>query len=133
MNDETAAAVERLRRIKGDIQRVGYCYFASVYPNGGHLEDLQLLSDLYLAEHPADSELPVTEEWAEKFLPGNRDGRRRGKRGRVWFEKWSFCSTIYVNGEIVWDSRRPDKDFTRGLAMRLCSALGIELKEPSHE
>lgn len=131
---ELQAAVDRLRRLKGDIASAGYCYMASIYPNGGYIEDVQMLADTYLAEHPKDDADHVS--WAWLVAVGCEDRNDdlglclpRSDGGYVIQVEinggeWE-ASLAEVGGDVAWIlCKIPTKRHVR----RLCAALGIELK-----
>lgn len=100
-----------------------------------YLDALGVLARQYLAEQDEDSELPITEEWLRSVgvLRVGDDGGKGYSPGRrqihtffvVWFaESWQACSEDSRGDQWYFG----DKE-TRGELRRLCSALGIELKE----
>lgn len=115
--DSVRAAAERVRTWFAE-------HFDPEFENQhpGFLDDVQEL----LAEHPADSELPVDEEWL----------RSVGLYGRKSiFVNWSL--DCYVSGfELIHVGYRDSEDSlpitdckTRGAVRRLCEVLGVPLTE----
>ena len=130
------AAAGRLR--KAATQK-GCPWEHPVYQNSTSINSPRLQWDgdlwaVYLAEHPADDDEPVTAEWLESVgweaYPdtGNRMWHSRSATlimidlrnpGETW-----LCHGSSAHG---WDYIT--KSTTRGDVRRLCSALGIQLKE----
>jgi hypothetical protein len=86
-----------------------------------YLEDLRVTSEAYLAEH---DETPIDEEWLKSL----------GKTGRVFLDYadedgWFFAIAADDHGIHCAGLEKTFK--TRSDVRRLCTALGIQLKEPS--
>lgn len=136
MSDVRAAA-ERLRQMRADSEA-----FDGGYPDNedGRLQSLcdhAILADAYLAEHPADDDEPVTEDFIRSLNPP-----RYWEAGAeyVWPD---VCLRYSLE---ICDGKPPvlsagfyidggDKPVylphikTRGDVRRLCRALGVEVKE----
>lgn len=128
MNDEVRKAAERYRTWEHGAQEymppmVGVCRYS----------DMETLANAYLAEHPADDDEPVTEEWWDNTLGGRHVCIQYSNFG-LWLD------TRYgnVKVELYAESAALDSDCfvltllvkpTRGDVRRLCRALGIEPKE----
>lgn len=83
----------------------------------------------YLAEHRADDDEPVTEEWLRGIGFENSAGRLLlGKIQFTFFEGWNAWWS-FSDGRGA--TRLIDDVKTRGSVRRLCRALGITLKENS--
>lgn len=124
--NELRAAAERGRKLYREspahVQRREQCII------------MGLLSEAYLAEHPADDGEPVTEEWLKStigWIPV--DG---GTDGYIGVDKIIFCkgsenvySAWLQTSNHYYDMRRIVRVYTRGDVRLLCRALGITLKE----
>ncbi len=94
--------------------------------------DMALLAAAWLREHPADEDEPVTDEWLESVgFTNDIDGC-----GRVWESGEGLVSLYVMIGLncLVECASKDEAVFvpeteTRGDVRRLCSALGINLKE----
>ena len=119
MNEDVRKAAERLRRVYGEESQW------SVYD--GHRDrasmlgsDEMTIAKAYLAEHPADEAIEISEDWLRSV--GLRDNRMviefmKTNDGR-WASRWHG-----------WELPRLK---TRGQVRNLCAALGVELKEPAN-
>ena len=92
-------------------------------------EKVYWVSQAYLAEHPADDDEPVTEEWllsvgfvhdATHVVLRNWGPQRNGNIQAYPNGKW------WLNGTAMIQMK------TRGQVRRLCAALGIGLKEAAN-
>ena len=130
MTPELRAAMERLRRIEA-----GESYY-EVYgcqPTGhGHMQrDERKLVDAFMAEHPADDDETVTEEWL-----GRVGGVKSSEYAKAFRRAGSDDLYFFYAGRNPFQSgltrffKMPVVE-TRGDVRRLCVALGIELKEPA--
>lgn len=123
MTPELKQAAELLRR---------YTCFENVNaPDRFVMQQMWVLARAYLAEHPADEEEIITEEWLESI-----DFERVDLEGCVPYE-WFKHKTC---GLILWDSSyddwivncfdqegiRPNSITTRGQVRRLLAALGVK-------
>lgn len=130
---EAAERRDRLRRVKAGEPKT------SVYPytsdnetiNRGHAEgchwrDIEASAERDLAEHPADENEPVTEDWLRSV------GFRASPDFEFLFmEAGLRPGTIEFDPDIGWiifGSKATRLLETRGQLRRLCAALGIELK-----
>jgi hypothetical protein len=131
-------AVRRLRAMAGGPGKLVEVYGNEVDMPGQELTawmcDRAVLADAYLAEHPADDDEPVTEEWlrAVGFVTHRQGvaidmGLR--SRGGPWL--YFACCPGLVNPDWMFDDGRllaaPDLN-TRGHVRRLCEALGVPLR-----
>jgi hypothetical protein len=144
VSDELRAALERLRRYDaegllayggpGDADKLHGTAAVEMYQAAINSRDADraILADAYLAERPADDDLPVTEEWLRAV-------------GFVWREDWmSWVSdgcdqciqvsrsveapkewTLQYERDFCW----PHALIVRSDLRRLCAALGIALKD----
>lgn len=94
-------------------------------------QNLWTLAQAYLAEHPADENEPITEEWLRSagFIWQSTDTYElhSGAFGNDYlrYTKIAFRAGLwYANGLGCADCK------TRGDVRRLCSALGIPLRTP---
>lgn len=116
MSDEPKAAVERLRKASTD----GWMLAYSERPMFGHpsrqMEDWEIIAAAYLADHPADDDVLVTNEWIGGF--GHMESLRLWQNELGWNWSWrgGYCGVL-------------DSVKTRGDVRKLCRSLGIELKE----
>lgn len=126
---EIRAATERLRRY--------YVSNVDVYLQRGSrgLSLFQDLETLYKAEHPADDNAPVDEEWVKKAGFECFDDKDIPGEPMVY---WKLEMIIIAHMHIVPSLRMEtpsglfevvETGLTRGDVRRLCRALGIELKE----
>ncbi len=136
MSNDVRSAAERVRRHRAAMATHHHQqspYFAPE-AHDGYLhqldEDRERLAYAYLSEHPADDELPITEEWLRSvgFCDAENDYW-------IWLQatdlfiarssenKWTIEG--YGNGETVSISAPK----TRGQLRRLAACLGIELQE----
>lgn len=136
MSNELKAAVERLRKAGMD----GWMLAYPERPSFGHpsrqMEDWEIIAAAYLAEHPEDDDVLVTEEWVASLHPP-----RYWEAGAEYsWPSVSLCYAVevpgnslvccqgfYIDGRISPIPLSHIK--TRGDVRRLCRALGIELKE----
>jgi hypothetical protein len=129
MSDELRAAAEQI--LAGEIVGVGSGYVTTKeFP-----ESWKALARCYLSDHPQDDGELVTEEWLDRVLPMKNDSNWtlfkhmplqieiEGPHGGFWL--W-----ILTDEEVPHRIREIK---TRGDVRLLCRALGIELKEASHE
>lgn len=86
-------------------------------PDDYHL--LLEVRDAYLAEHPADDDKPITEEWIIKVY-----GRQE-----YWPTIWLGANVNIVDGSAWCNGRNLCDARTRGDVRRICALIGIELKE----
>lgn len=132
MSDVQSAA-ERLRRVQqGETLKAVYSnphWAAATNYQLAHECDMAEVALAYLAEHPADSELPIDEEWLRSVGFEAFD-----EHGSGWFKDSPGGSTRVsigyrgqwlVNGNEMEYAAQPK---TRGDLRRLCFALGVELK-----
>lgn len=94
------------------------------------INDWEILARARLAEHPADSDEPLTDEWLRAVLP--RDGFQ-GSRGLIQFAEYPDpCGLVVL---VVWcndeEWANAEKPATRGKFRQLAAALEIALKEPA--
>ena len=147
MSDEVRKAAERLRQVYENARNHDSCWISRVYEpdftgksrESDYQRDRDIVTQAYLAEHPADDDEPVTEEWllsigfelTREGLPFHReiDGYLKPSPGN-----------LLQPGESAYDWKlEPPANnllavlFTRGDVRRICRALGIELKEPANE
>lgn len=151
---ETREAAERLRRFRnGD---------NSAYPDddGGFFEergqtmceaDEETLADAYLAEHPADAEEPITEDWLRSVGFEKPDGGREnelsigendlyvcfGTEQTMWMARDHYDYTPKCYSPFEEPGKKGDQRLsripsglwpkTRGQLLRLCAALNIPL------
>lgn len=87
------------------------------------------LANAYLAEHPADEDEPVTEEWL-RAIGFNDDKEFPGYV--ILLTECGYIECIGFDGGVEWmlfgNELNPGPQ-TRGQVRLLCRALGIELKE----
>jgi hypothetical protein len=88
------------------------------------IEDLCTITDAYLAEHPADDDEPVTEEWLDEMF---------GTYLRQFWE-WSVIYGVRIAKDpdgfkLLTGYQVARTGLARGDVRRLCSALGIPLSE----
>lgn len=121
MSDKVRKAAERLRRTRGS----DYVTLKLVYGDNGEQlqQDMMEIADAYLAEHPADDDEPITNEWLTSFgrhfefngheLAINSDG------GVELWTHWGGESVVIDLCDVA----------TRGDVRRLLRGLGIKLPE----
>lgn len=116
MNEELKRVIERYRERNSNQSE----YQDSIV----YSEDVDagILAEAYLAEHPADDDEPLSQEWLSSVS--------RGVFGKV-----AFVSYELLDDASVWRMLGDDRGWylftsvkTRGDVRRLCRALGIELK-----
>ena len=133
MSDELKAAAERLRDLSGDVRDCleGNLPHDSPTYRGTLLFQVTEAALVLLSEHPADDDLPVTEEWLLSVGFESHAGclARRIERGSLpWIEVIFDDDGGYmlmIGSEAVWDGLPQP----RGDVRRLCRALGIQLKD----
>ena len=93
--------------------------------------DLHTIADAYLAEHPADGEEPISEEWLHSI--GFEDDRTGCPTlGPLHIQ---HAAITRMDSDVEYPASACVRSFpipvpkTRGDVRRLCSAMGIELKE----
>lgn len=126
------AKCERVRRWKaGD-------WLKDIYPQAKDRgmetalleQDWRDVAVAYLAEHPADENEPVTEEWLRAVGFGDNGYNYAGCHLRLGgleyatgdtngFSPWFYCGVLITDGGLK----------TRGHVRRLCNCLGIPLTE----
>lgn len=120
MTPEQKAALERLRNS------------ATPWYSGMTLDYIKV-AYLWLSEHPADDDEPVTEEWLQKVIAPDRTARLGGGFSVTFYATQTPTLSYYNSGIGGWYDDSSDIDVpkasTRGDVRRLCRALGIELKE----
>lgn len=135
MSDKLQQAVERLRRAKNgeSIEIVyGTTNYWSAFARLGN--DEAILSNAYLAEHPADDGEPINSEWLEsigsvKVLSDRWHGFYNGDGIEVSF----FRPNETVPYKLTIDHQVTVEVKTRGDFRRLCKVFEIDLKEaPRH-
>jgi hypothetical protein len=110
------ASVERLRRyVSGEI---------SVYDmtKGVYRADCIAIRDAYLAEHPADDDEPVTEDWLTQSLHRSFD-LSFAIGGLSLYQSLGDWILVDVQGREYAEMK------TRGQVRLLCRAMNVELKE----
>lgn len=133
MTDEQRAALGRLRTSLG-------------LSGDQYMDDLETVSDLYLAEHPADDEEPVTEDWLRSvgaiddpappgstalemhldFTIGCRTHQMRFTRDPFTKKIGSWSLLPSVGEGRIW----PERPMTRGRVRELFRAItGVPLQE----
>lgn len=139
MSDRLREYAERiLATVQKQDQPGGPSYIrAGDHPVWALMEPYELAS-AYLAEHPADDDCPVTQEWLESVGWKKQMSRQGQWRSAVskwdaalqWYSHDRSLEIIDVTDEssIVIGDRN-----TRGSVRRLASELGIELMESAHE
>lgn len=91
-------------------------------------EDVKDICDAYIAEHPADDDVPVAVEWLESLSRSGGDmSFLRVRLCDDGFHLMSPCNTVGEGIEGLTDFVSPNVA-TRGDVRRLCKALGVELK-----
>ena len=96
--------------------------------------DNDALASAYVAEHPADSEEPITEDWLRSvgfsdLHPGEPDGVLRiRKPGTSVVIEWGSKSGCVWIGE-YFNQEKLAINPSRGYIRRLAAALGIELEQ----
>lgn len=116
-NTETQAAAERLLKPYEQVERPW--------------KDGQVVARAYLrAQHPADDDVPVDEEWLQAvgFLKGRQRLHWETRHGDWYWELgpvrcWPKQNKWMVGGTVV------KRQTIRGDVRLLCRALGVELKE----
>lgn len=93
------------------------------------LADCQDIADGYLAEHPADDDMPVDEAWVKQILPAkgspcpgsHESAVYKGKACDVSWIQWGAPNglCVYVGEGIAW------KAMTRRQFRQLLAGLGI--------
>jgi hypothetical protein len=102
------------------------------------------LKRIRAAEHPADDEEPVKEEWLRDsgFIREDSDPECERETNWLWFgggESLGVCWGTELHAWMVWHGDDSGPRImpsalwpkTRGDVRRLCKSLGIELKEGS--
>ena len=141
MTDELKAAAERIRRISGGENRVEVYGTTEKLSDGkwrNPHNDLLELVDAFLAEHPADDDVAIAEEWL-KSVGFTEEGKQRwpvlvspqsSKNGpicRIYYEPLNGCDGWQIGWKDACGSI-PTLD-TRSEVRQLCIALRITLKE----
>ena len=111
-NDDIRAAAERCKDLFGTFVDFDNMPIECI-------KDLFVLAQAYIAEHPADDDEPVTDEWLDSVF-GTDDSLCT-----EWHDEWGEKITWLDKFGLV--SIPMPK--TRGDVRRLCRALGIELNE----
>lgn len=126
MSDELRRAAERLEVISGN--RIPSAAKESAQDWLQLWMDVLLVSQFYLAEHPADEDVPWDSDWREQ---AGLDLYHHAATGAELF--FSDHGLVEINFEC---SRCDEPHYTelphiktRGDVRRLCRTLGIELKE----
>jgi hypothetical protein len=112
----TKASAERLRRyVSGEI---------SVYDmtKGDYRADCIAIRDAYFAEHPADDDEPVTEDWLTQTLHRSFDSSF-AIGGLSLYQSLGDWILVDVHGREYAEMK------TRRQVRLLCLALGLELKK----
>lgn len=139
MTPEQKAALDRLRKheaITGmDFRESPYFVEGRGVDEFKRLLDLFVLKDAYLAEHPADDDEPVTEEWLRSVFGGKPTGVI-GWNFSVYFYATQSPELIYEYGQEAdyfyqYGNASLPECKTRGDVRRLCMDLGIQLNEPT--
>jgi hypothetical protein len=123
---ELKAAAERLRRGFNHAHCPDHC---------GDCNDARTLADAYLAEHPADDDEPISEEWSDKIAARCwTDGTdQEWKLGIGDTGHEAFLLLAKRENGIFWamymGGVKLQMIVTRADVRRLCSALGIALRE----
>lgn len=128
--DELRAAAERLRRAEAvDSLAAVYGPMADKDNAGAYLRDRNALLAAWFREHPADDELPVTEEWLREVGFGDNGYNYAGSMLRLGgfeyrtgpsadgWSRWYYCGVLITDENLG----------TRGHVRRLLAALGIPL------
>jgi hypothetical protein len=129
-DDELRKAVERQRRLAApDVLH------EDVYPGDDYqsaeFADLSAIAEAWLADHPEDSDLPVTADWLRSVgfenvyedrwhSPANSDGEML-----MYCPMWAGSQWAYGTPDDGCGSIPGVR--TRGHVRRLCAALGIPL------
>lgn len=109
--EQVKAAAERLRRYYGSNESIESIYGLGESASMSYANDNMIVArNAALAEHPADDDEPITEEWLESS--GALDALTEA------------FGMLHISDGVV----RVGKGLsTRGEVRRLCEALGIEL------
>jgi len=123
-NRELAAAAERL------LTEQNYNYWECNWPTNA-MTDSALLAKHYLAQHDAEDDLPVSEEWLRSI--GFDETLRMELQGR-----WELLA--YIHDEWCLYIENSPNDYyglsepkTRRAVKQLLQALGITTKGTAHE
>ena len=151
MNEDAKAAMDRLRKHQAAVEDWTKSPYWGVHEIGEQPSidrnalnaDCQVLACVFLDEHPADSELEITEEWLlavgfgeptiniQSILAGCHSTMSGGDPVELFVEVDGHASIMQSNeGDLIAITGRLFE--TRGQLRQLCRALGIELKEPSN-
>jgi hypothetical protein len=125
--DELRAAVERVRRVEAG-ERLYEVYGPSVRGTDPSHHDRQLIVWAYLREHPADSDLPVTQDWLASVGFEPNPSSLTFDHGPLSLELSAENVGDPPSVEAVFDGIVPHVN-TRSAVRRLLRALGIEPKE----
>ena len=131
MTNEIKLAAERLRKARKDSAAFDGGYPATVQGRQRSLLDHVALAEAYLAEHRADDDEPTGYEWLQDCgLSGGTAKLESGELTIVPASKWAY---IEIEENSQWHRCQhiitlPFPE-TRGDVRRLCSALGITLKD----
>lgn len=108
-------------------------------PGGRYIDDCEDLANAYLAEHPADDEMPVDVAWLELVGFNNYGTATHTSPKDRADGKTELCIEVHATGrkitsvcethtEVCYYAGVPDVS-TRGDVRRLARALKIDLKE----
>lgn len=138
--DELRAAAERLRRAEAeDSLAAVYGPMADKDNAGAYLRDRNALLAAWFREHPADDELPVTEEWLREVgfareMQSAASNNLTFRAGEVVVTRWEPAESNSRRWSVQkYRADGPDwlpaslTPATRGAVRRLLTALGIHL------
>ena len=125
-------AVARLRRIAaGEYEDDVYVEFLEEHPSFSLIQamvaDRVWTSNAYLAEHPADDSREFDLDWVQDMYCGQL---YRDEISTLLVCQIGRGVEIDEHGAVHIDHSEMKPVKTRGDVRRLCSALGIELKQP---
>jgi len=150
MNEQVKSAMERLRQMRADADDHDGGYPATEEGRRQSLLDHAALADAYLAEHPADDDEAITEDWLREVGFKSKTYQEsevlalnipKGVIGDTqWIELedetngvFLLCRWSELYEDYDGDDLPPDRVEvvcrTMGQLRRLCAALGIELTE----
>ena len=135
MTPEQKAALDRLLRheaITGmDFRESPYFVEGRGVDESLRLPDVRIAMLLCLAEHPADDDEPVTEEWLRSVGFCDTEYMSSLENGPL---EYVLEEEVYFPENWILNGGDPPESMsikTRGDVRRLCRALGIQLNEPA--
>lgn len=126
MSDDVRAAAERLRT---KWTKPSMCSEYDGTPSPAWVEDLAIVAEAYLSEHPADGDVEIDEAWLRSIGFTDIDNMSGGlfvEEDCGLIVSRGYRGQWLVNGTELYKELK-----TRSDLRRLLAALGIEAKEGS--